>query len=78
MREKIVPESELSVLAKEFREKAGRTRTEAARDLKIALPTLFQAEENPSQSLRKLRVRIIEKYSENEVIGPVYVLRKRP
>ena len=77
MSERIVEESELATLAKTFRESAGKNRTEAARELKVAAPTLHQAEEEPTRSLHKLRKQIIEKYSDYEVVGPVYLLRKK-
>ena len=77
MKDRIVEASELAAIAKLLREASGKTQTEAARDLGVAGPTMFQAEENPRQSLHKLRKRIIETYSAYEVIGPVYLLRKK-
>ena len=77
MRQRIVQESELAGLAKHFREKAGKTRPEAIREMGVAQPTLFQAEEEPKRSLHKLRKQIIEAYSDYEVIGPVYLLQKK-
>ena len=77
MKERIVEEIELMTLAKEFREASGKTRADAARELDVAPPTVHQAEEKPGQSLHKLRMRIIEAYSDYEVIGPVYLLRKK-
>jgi DNA-binding XRE family transcriptional regulator len=75
--ERIVEESELAALAKSFRESAGKNRAEAARELKVAAPTLHQAEEEPARSLQKLRKQIIEKYSDYEIVGPVYLLQKK-
>ena len=77
MNDRIVEAGELVGLAKQFREASGKTQTEAARELSVSGPAMFQAEENPRQSLHKLRKRIIERYSEYEVIGPVYLLRKK-
>ena len=77
MNERIAKAGELAGLAKQFREASGKTQTEAARELGVSGPAMFQAEENPRQSLHKLRKRIIETYSEYEVIGPVYLLRKK-
>ena len=77
MNDCIVEASELAAIAKQFRETSGKTQTEAARELGVAGPTMFQAEENPRQSLQKLRKRIIETYSDYEVIGPVYLLREK-
>ena len=75
--DRIVEADELAGLAKRFREGSGKTQSEAARELGVSGPAMFQAEENPQQSLHKLRKRIIETYSEYEVIGPVYLLRKK-
>lgn len=77
MSQRIIEESELAILAKEYRTKAGMNRAEAARDLGIARPTVHQAEENPERSLASVRKQIIERYSDYEVIGPVYLLRKK-
>jgi len=70
-------ESELAALAKECRLKSGKRKFEAAEDLGVGRPTMQLAEENPEQSLTKLRIRIIEKYSPYRVVGPVYLLEKR-
>ena len=75
--DRIVEAGELAGIAKQFREASSKTPTEAARELGVSGPAMFQAEENPRQSLQKLRKRIIETYSEYEVIGPVYLLRKK-
>ncbi|MCE9608860.1 MAG: hypothetical protein K8R23_01400 [Chthoniobacter sp.] len=77
MPEKIVQPSELAAIAKSFREGAGKTRTEVARELEVAQPTVHFAEEEPERGLHKLRKQIIERYSDYEVIGPVYLLRKK-
>lgn len=74
---KIIDEKSLGVFAKEIREAAGITRAEAARQLEVARPTIFYAEEEPERGLYKLRKQIIERYSDYEVVGPVYLLRKK-
>ena len=74
---KIVPESELATLAKQFREKAGRTKMEASEDLGVGRPSVQLAEENPEQSLTSLRIRLIEAYSPYRVVGPLYRLEKK-
>ncbi|MDB6124319.1 MAG: hypothetical protein JWQ71_3312 [Pedosphaera sp.] len=71
------PESELAALAKEFRLKAGKTKDEAAVELGVGRPSVQLAEENPEQSLTKLRIRLIENYSPYKVVGPVYLLEKK-
>lgn len=77
VKDKLVDEQKLGSLAKQCREAAGKSRAEVARELKVARPTIFQAEEDPDQGLLKLRKRIIEAYSEYEVVGPMYLLRKK-
>ena len=70
-------ENDLAVLAKECRRQAGRSRAEAARDMKVSQTSIFNAEETPDQSLLKLRVRMIEAYSKFKVRGPVYLLEDK-
>ena len=77
MPDRIIQVSELAALAKEIRSKTRKTRAEVARELGVARPTVVQAEEEPERGLHKLRKQIIEKYSEYEVIGPVYLVRKK-
>ena len=69
-------ETELAALAKKFRVAAGKNRAEAARELKVSRPSIFNAEEFPDNSLGKLRIRIIERYSGLKVVGPEYRLIK--
>lgn len=73
-RKAIINEHDLCVIARQFRRKAGRTRAQAARDMKVSQTSIFHAEESPEQGLTKLRMRIIEKYSRFKVRGPVYLL----
>ena len=77
-RQYIVDEAGLAAMAKQFRLRAGKTKIEAAADLKVGRPTVQLAEENPEQSLTKLRIRLIEKYSQFNVIWPVYLVKKKP
>lgn len=74
---KPIPETQLAVLAKQFREATGKSKADVARELRVAAPTVFSAEERPEMSLTKLRVRMIEKYSAFKVVGPVFYLSKR-
>jgi DNA-binding XRE family transcriptional regulator len=74
---KLFSESELAAVAKRCRLKSGKKKSEAAEDLGVTRPTMQLAEENPEQSLTRLRIRIIEKYSSYKVVGPVYLLQKR-
>jgi DNA-binding XRE family transcriptional regulator len=70
-------ENDLALLAKTFRRKAGKTRAQAAREMGVAQTSIFNAEETPAESLVKLRVRMIEAYSEFKVRGPVYLLEDK-
>jgi len=70
-------EAQLAALAKQFREAAGKSKAVAARELGVAAPTVFSAEEHPEMSLTKLRIRLIEKYSPFKVTGPVFFLEKK-
>lgn len=64
-------------LAKKYRKATGKTRAAVARELGVARPTIVQAEENPEQSLTKLRIRIIEAYSPHKVTGPWFEFDKK-
>jgi len=77
MAEKLVAPSDLAALAKIQRETAGKTRADAARELGVAQPTIFFAEEEPERGLHKLRMEMIERYSDLEVVGPLYLIRNR-
>jgi len=70
-------ENHLARLAKQFREEAGKTRAQAAREMKVSQTSVFQAEEMPEQGLLKLRMRMIEAYSPYRVIGPVFFLKRK-
>lgn len=74
---KQLEESELAALAKRLREAAGKTRAQAAREMKVSQPSLFHAEESPEQSLFKLRKRMIECYSPYKLVGPLFVLKRK-
>jgi hypothetical protein len=70
-------ESELGMLAKSFRQKAGKRIDEAALELKVGRPSVQLAEGDPEQSLTKLRIRMIEKYSPYQVVGRVFLLKRK-
>jgi hypothetical protein len=72
----IVNAEQLAALAKQAREKAGRTRQQSADDMDVAWASIFQAEEEPHRSLVELRRRMLERYAGLTVEGPVYRLRK--
>ena len=69
--------ADLAVLAKKTRLSAGKRKVEVARELGVAPPSVFNAEERPDMGLHKLRIRIIEAYSPCKVIGPVYYLKRK-
>jgi transcriptional regulator with XRE-family HTH domain len=68
---------QLASLAKRFRKAAGKSKADVARELGVAAPTVFSAEERPEMSLSLLRIRIIEKYSKFKVTGPAYFLKHK-
>jgi DNA-binding XRE family transcriptional regulator len=70
-------EEELATVAKGIRTAAGKNRSQAARELGVARPSLIHAEDHPEKTLIKLRIRIIEKYSPHRVTGPFYRLEKK-
>jgi DNA-binding XRE family transcriptional regulator len=70
-------EKELAALAKKYRQAAGKSKAEVARELSVAPPTVFSAEEQPEMSLTKLRIRMIEAYSPFQVVGPIFVLEDK-
>lgn len=74
---KFLSETEISALAKELRERAGKKRAHAARDMGVSQTSIFHAEESPDQSLTKLRIRMIERYSSHRVVGPVFYLEDK-
>lgn len=70
-------EKDLARIARRFREQAGKSRAQAAREMKVAQASIFRAEENPEESLLKLRIRMIEAYSRFKVVGPIFFLVKK-
>jgi len=70
-------EKDLAALAKQFRQQAGKTKAEASLELGVNSSSMHLAEEDPEQSLTKLRIRLIEKYSPYKVVGPVYLLKRK-
>lgn len=74
---RFLTEKDLAALAKRFREEAGKKRAQAAREMRVAQTSIFNAEETPAQSLTKLRIRMIEEYSPYKVVGAIYFLRRK-
>ncbi len=74
---KLLTGKKLAALAKRFRKEAGKTRAQAGRDLGVSPVSIHRAEENPEESLFKLRTRLIEAYSPFKVVGPVFYLDSR-
>ena len=78
IQKRFLEEQDLAALAKRFREEAGKTRAQAARDMNVAQTSIFHAEESPGQSFLKLRRRMIEAYSSHKRwTGPVFHLQKK-
>jgi DNA-binding XRE family transcriptional regulator len=73
----LIAERELAAFAKQFRIKSGMKKAQVARKLRAARPSVQQAEENPEQSLTKLRIRIIEACSTYRVRGPAFWLERK-
>jgi DNA-binding XRE family transcriptional regulator len=73
----LLTEKDLAALAKQYRLKANKTRNEAGRELNVSHVSIHRAEENPEESLLKLRIRMIEAYSPFTVTGPVFYLGKK-
>jgi DNA-binding XRE family transcriptional regulator len=71
-----VKETELAEIAKRVRQKAGKTRAQAARDMGIRQTSIFHAEESPEKSYTKLRIRMIETYSRVRITGPVFIVEE--
>ena len=76
-KKELLTEKDLAALAKRFRNEAGKTRAEAGRELDVSHVSIHRAEENPEESLLRLRTRMIEKYSGFKVVGPVFLLRPK-
>jgi DNA-binding XRE family transcriptional regulator len=74
---KLLTENDLAALAKRFRKQAGKSRAKAGRELGVSHVSIHRAEENPEESLLKLRTRMIEAYSPFKVRGPVFHLEKK-
>ncbi len=76
-KEKYLSEKDLAALAKDLRKKAGKKRAQAAREMGVSQTSIFNAEESPEQSLIKLRIQMIEAYSQFKVMGPKYFLEEK-
>ena len=76
-KKELVTEADLAALAKELRMKSGKTKADIARELGASRPAVQQAENNPEQSLTKLRVRIIEACSPYTIEGPLFRIRRK-
>lgn len=67
----------LSRLAKLYRKRAGKTRTQASRDMGVSHVSIYRAEEKPRESLASLRIRMINTYSRYRVSGPWFRLKSK-
>ncbi len=73
----LLMEKDLAALAKKLRLNAGKSRSEAGRDMGVSHVSIHRAEENLEESLLKLRMRMIEAYSPLKVKGPVFYLENK-
>ena len=67
--------SDLAALAKKMRQSAGKRNIDVARELGVTASAVCHAEARPEANFHKLRIRIIETYSKQKVVGPVYYLK---
>ena len=77
LQKQLLTEKDLAALAKRLRKEAGKSRAEAGRDMDVSHVSIHRAEENPEESLLKLRTRMIEAYSNFKVVGPVFYLEEK-
>jgi DNA-binding XRE family transcriptional regulator len=77
LHKQLLTEKDLAALAKRFRLNAGKSRAEAGRDMGVSHVSIHRAEENPEESLLKLRIRMIEAFSSFNVTGPVFQLEEK-
>jgi len=73
----LLTENDLARFAKRLRKQAGKSRAEAGREMGVSHVSIHRAEENPEESLLKLRTRMIETYSPLKVMGPVFYLKRK-
>ena len=66
----IIPTKELASLAREAWRQSGMTQTEAAREFGVTQPAFAQAVNEPRRALDKLRIAIIERYTDFTIEGP--------
>lgn len=74
---RIVSELGLMKLSKRMRTKAGISKAEAAKAMKVSYVSIYHAEEDSKQSLTNLRRRMVQRYSPYRVIGPVFLLKRK-
>ena len=73
----VLTEAELAAFAKQLRIEAGESKAGAAREMECRAPSIFHSEESPDLPYSKMRRRLVEYFSDFEVEGPVYRLRKK-
>ena len=76
-RKELLTERDLAALAKRCRKEAGKSRAQVGREMGVSHVSIHRAEENPEESLIKLRTRMIEAYSPYKVRGPVFLLEAK-
>jgi DNA-binding XRE family transcriptional regulator len=73
----LLTEKDLAALARRFRKQVAKSCSEAGRDMGVSHVSIHRVEENPEESLLKLRLRMIEAYSQFKVRDPVFYLEKK-
>lgn len=72
-----IPETDLAALAKKTRQAAHKRNIDVAREFGVTPSAVCHAEERPQANFLKLRIRMIEMYSEFKVVGPFYYLERK-
>lgn len=73
----IIPTKDLALVAREAWLQSGKTQVEAAKDFGVTQPAFAQAVNDPQRALDKLRIAIIERYTDFTIEGPSYQIVKK-
>jgi len=73
----ILPTEDLASIAREAWLQSGKTQVEAAEDFGVSQPAFAQAVNEPRRALDKLRIAIIERYTDYTIEGPLYQIVKK-
>ncbi len=73
----LIPTNGLAALAREAWVVSGKTQVEAAEEFGVSQPAFAQAVNDPRRALDKLRLLIIERYTDFTIEGPAYRVVKK-